>query len=234
MYVHLHALYSLELNAGDDQLHAPSTLPQGQFVFRFFLGFKISVLPCLIFTLSWTFFRPPLWSSGQSSWLQIRRPGFHSRHYQKKSSGSGTGSTQPREYNCGATWKKSSGSCLENREYGRRDRSRLPRGTLYPQKLAITSPTSGGRSVGRVCSRTQTMESVCLFVWTFFLCPFCSFLSWPVITDLNTTNSRHLYTANTRPISSTIILYTLDYNYLEVLCLNLIGWNSLNVLVSLI
>jgi hypothetical protein len=45
-------------------------------------------------------FRPPLWSSGQSYWSQIRRPGFDSRHYQgKKSSGSGTGSTQPREYN---------------------------------------------------------------------------------------------------------------------------------------
>jgi hypothetical protein len=28
--------------------------------------------------------RPPLWSSGQSSWLQIRRPGFDSRHYQKQ------------------------------------------------------------------------------------------------------------------------------------------------------
>jgi hypothetical protein len=42
---------------------------------------------------------PPLWSSGQSSWLQIRRPGFDFRHYQNKSSGSGTGSTQPREYN---------------------------------------------------------------------------------------------------------------------------------------
>jgi hypothetical protein len=27
---------------------------------------------------------PPLWSSGQSSWLQIRRPWFDSRHYQKK------------------------------------------------------------------------------------------------------------------------------------------------------
>jgi hypothetical protein len=27
---------------------------------------------------------PPLWSSGQSSWLQIRRPGFDSRHYEKK------------------------------------------------------------------------------------------------------------------------------------------------------
>jgi hypothetical protein len=25
----------------------------------------------------------PLWSSGQSSWLQIRRPGFDSQHYHK-------------------------------------------------------------------------------------------------------------------------------------------------------
>jgi hypothetical protein len=25
-----------------------------------------------------------MWSSGQSSWLQIRRPGFDSWHYQKK------------------------------------------------------------------------------------------------------------------------------------------------------
>jgi hypothetical protein len=40
----------------------------------------------------------------QSSWLQIRRPGFDSRHYRKKSRGSGTGSTQPREYNWEATW----------------------------------------------------------------------------------------------------------------------------------
>jgi hypothetical protein len=27
---------------------------------------------------------PPLWSSGHSVWPQIRRPGFDSRHYQKK------------------------------------------------------------------------------------------------------------------------------------------------------
>jgi hypothetical protein len=54
--------------------------------------------------------------------------------------------------------EKSSGSCLENLEYGLRDPSRRPRGTLYPQKLAVTSPTSGGRSVGIVRSRTQTME----------------------------------------------------------------------------
>jgi hypothetical protein len=81
----------------------------------------------------------------------------------KKSSGSGTGSTETCEYSWGATWWKSSGSCLENREYGRRDLSRWPSGTLYPHKLAITSPTSGGRSVGIVRSRTQTIEFVCCF-----------------------------------------------------------------------
>jgi hypothetical protein len=53
--------------------------------------------------------------------------------------------------------KKISGSGLESREYGRRDPSRWPRGT-YPQKLALTSPTSGGRSVGIVRPRTQTTE----------------------------------------------------------------------------
>jgi hypothetical protein len=82
----------------------------------------------------------------------------------KKSNGSLTVSTQPREYNWGATWWKSSGSCLENREYGCRYPSRSPCGTLYPQKLAITLPTSGGRSVGIVRSRTQTMEFVLLLV----------------------------------------------------------------------
>jgi hypothetical protein len=41
--------------------------------------------------------RASLWSSGQSSWLQIRRPEFDFRHYQKKSNESGTGSTQEEE-----------------------------------------------------------------------------------------------------------------------------------------
>jgi hypothetical protein len=54
--------------------------------------------------------------------------------------------------------RKSSGSGLESREYGRRDSSRSPRGTLYPQKLALTSLTSGSSSVGIVRSRTQDME----------------------------------------------------------------------------
>jgi hypothetical protein len=51
--------------------------------------------------------------------------------------------------------KSSGGSGLESREYGRMDPSRWPHGTLHAQKLALTSPTRGGRSVGRVRSRTQ-------------------------------------------------------------------------------
>jgi hypothetical protein len=54
--------------------------------------------------------------------------------------------------------RKRSGSGLENREYGRRDPSRCPRVSLYPQKLALTSPKSGGRSIGKVRSRNQAME----------------------------------------------------------------------------
>jgi hypothetical protein len=75
--------------------------------------------------------------------------------------------------------RKSSGSGLENREYGRRDPSRWPRGTLYPQKLALTSPTSGGLPVVIVRSRAQTTEFFLIWVgqsgfdsqqgWWFFV-----------------------------------------------------------------
>jgi hypothetical protein len=51
-----------------------------------------------------------------------------------------------------------SGSGLENREYGRGDPLCWPRDTLYEQKLALTSLTSGGRLVGIVLSRTETTE----------------------------------------------------------------------------
>ena len=46
-------------------------------------------------------FRPPLWSSGQSFWLQIQRSRVRSPALPDflSSIGSGTGSTQPREVN---------------------------------------------------------------------------------------------------------------------------------------
>jgi hypothetical protein len=60
-----------------------------------------------------------------------------------------------------------SGSSLENQEYGCRDPSHWPRNTLYPQKLAPTSPTSGGLSVGIVRLRTEATE----FSFSFLLLP---------------------------------------------------------------
>jgi hypothetical protein len=50
---------------------------------------------------------------------------------------------------------KSSGSGLENRINDRRGPLRWPRDTLYPQNLALTSPTSGGRSADIVRLRTK-------------------------------------------------------------------------------
>jgi hypothetical protein len=49
-------------------------------------------------------------------------------------------------------------SDLESREHGRRNPSRSPRGTFYPQKLALTSPTSGSRLVDIVRSSTDVTE----------------------------------------------------------------------------
>jgi hypothetical protein len=113
--------------------------------------------------------RPLLWSSGQSSWQQTQTSGFDSQRYQifwevvglERGSRSLVSTTEQ------LLERKSSGSGLEIREYGRRDPSRWPRGTLYPQKLTLISSTSGGRSVSLVSSRTQAIEFslVLVLVW---------------------------------------------------------------------
>jgi hypothetical protein len=111
--------------------------------------------PCLRFHSSWydITHRPPLWSGGQSSWLQILRSGLDSRCYQIF-------------WVVGLEWgslslvctveelleRKSRGSGIENRDYGRRGSAALT--TLHPS----TSATSGGRSVGIVRSRIQATE----------------------------------------------------------------------------
>jgi hypothetical protein len=125
---------------------------------------------CFLWGTNWIYIwyveesRPPLWASGQSSWLRSRAPGSISgatRFSEKQWVWNGVHS---------ASWVQLR-SCLEKKvaapgldiwEYGRREPSRWPRGTLYPQNFAVTSPTSGGRSVGIVRSRTQATE--------FFLC----------------------------------------------------------------
>jgi hypothetical protein len=104
--------------------------------------------------------RPHLWSSGQSSWLQIQISGFDSHRYHifwevvglERGPLSLVSTTEE------LLERKSSGSGLENRDYVCMDLSSLSRSTLYQQKLALTSPTSVGGLVGIVCSRTQTTE----------------------------------------------------------------------------
>jgi hypothetical protein len=51
--------------------------------------------------------------------------------------------------------RKSSGSDLENRVYGHRDASHCQRGTFYPLKLALTSPT-----IAIVRSQTEATEFI--------------------------------------------------------------------------
>jgi hypothetical protein len=60
---------------------------------------------------------------------------------------------------------KSSGSGLEN---GPGNSLRWPRNTLCPQRLALTSPTSGGRSVSIVRLRIKATEFsfYCLVTWS--------------------------------------------------------------------
>jgi hypothetical protein len=108
---------------------------------------------------------PPLWSSGQGYWLQIHRSGFDSQSYQifwevvgLERSSLSLGSRNEKMLE-----RENSGSGVESRKYDRRYPSRRPRGTLYPQKLALTSLTSGGLSVGMDRSRTQATELVIIY-----------------------------------------------------------------------
>jgi hypothetical protein len=95
--------------------------------------------------------------------------------------------------------RKSSGSGLENRDYGPWDPSRWPRGTLYKQKLALTSPTSGGRSVGIVRSRTEATEFSLVLVLDARVYQHFdrreSDASWPwsVLRNVSTQMSEHIY-----------------------------------------
>jgi hypothetical protein len=78
---------------------------------------------------------PPLWSCGQSSWLQIQRSGFDSLRYKIFWELLGL---ERCPLSLVSTIEelleiKRSFSGLENLEYGRRNPSLWPRGTIYPQ-----------------------------------------------------------------------------------------------------
>jgi hypothetical protein len=110
----------------------------------------------------WQWKWPPLLSSGQSFRLQIQWSGFDSLRDRNfwEVVGLERGPLSLVSTTEELLERKGSCSGLESREYGHRDQSHWPRFTLYLQKLALTSPTSGGRSVGIVCSRIQATEFV--------------------------------------------------------------------------
>jgi hypothetical protein len=133
---------------------------------------SVYIHTCLFCTYVWL----PLWSSGQSSWLQNQRSGFDSWHYHilwvvglKRDPLSLVSTTDEL-----LGWKRSA-SGLENREYGHRDLSCWLCSALHLQKLALASPTSGGCSVSIVRSWTRAMKVVvvCLCTYTCIYVCFC-------------------------------------------------------------
>jgi hypothetical protein len=150
---------------------------------------------------------PPLWSSGQSSWLQIQTSGFDSQRYQIfwKVVGLERGPLSLITVEK-LLQRQSSGFGLESREYGCRDLWRWTCGTLYLQKLALTSSTRGGRSVGMVRSWIQATEFV------FFV-------------DIYIHNVAHLNTIKGQSIFWSVILFrTLDVWFVHFWIPNLISW----------
>jgi hypothetical protein len=111
-----------------------------------------------IMCLGW----PPLWSSGQSSWLHTQKSGFDSRPYQIfwQVMGLERGPLSLVSTTEELLEGRSSGSGLETQEYCRRNPSLWPRGTLYSQELALISSTISGRSVGLARWRSQATELV--------------------------------------------------------------------------
>jgi hypothetical protein len=86
---------------------------------------------------------------------RVRGPSFDSRHL-LRSSGSGTGSTQPRASTEELLGRNSIGFGLEKpriRPYG-----------SVAETTRLTSRTSGGPSVGTVRSRNKTTEFFCFFL----------------------------------------------------------------------
>jgi hypothetical protein len=105
-------------------------------------------------------------------------PGFDSRALQeKKVLGLERGSLSLVSTTEELLGRNSSGSGLENRECGRRDSSRWPRGTLYPQKFGINFADKR-RSLGRYSSLADSGHEV-------FVCLFVCLYDWIILSTVN-------------------------------------------------
>jgi hypothetical protein len=117
----------------------------------------------ICFKVTFPPFGPPLCSSGQSAWQQICKSRFDSRRYKIfwEVVGLERGPLSLISTIEELLERKIGGSGLENRYYGCGDLL-----CWQNNKLALTSPTGGGSSVGIVHSQTEGMEIVlfcCLF-----------------------------------------------------------------------
>jgi hypothetical protein len=120
-------------------------------------------------------FGPPLWSSGQSSWLYIKRSGCDSRRYHIfwEVVGLERGPLSLVSTIEELLGRKSSGSGLENREYGRRDSSRWSRGT--PLSTKVDTNFAGNRVLA------QSLHCLDLSPCDFYFFQILRIVNWFVI-----------------------------------------------------
>jgi hypothetical protein len=101
-----------------------------------------------------------------------RGPGFDSRRYQIfwEVVGLERGPLSPVRIIEELLERKVAAPVYKTEINGRGDSLRWPRDTLYPLKLALTSPTSGGHSVGIVRWRTKAPEFFLQFSFIWRVC----------------------------------------------------------------